>query len=113
VPPVKALSNVVLAAHCLALKRNVTSFTAPSLHDDPRLIFAIGLPDAQLAAVQSALFSGTSTPVAETCLVESYNSVLRRRLARLHRKTKCYSKSAEMLRLSVLLLINKNLALYL
>ena len=44
---------------------------------------------------------------SETCLVESYNSVLRYGLARLHRRTKCYSKSAEMLRLSVLMLINK------
>ena len=44
---------------------------------------------------------------SKTCLVESYNSLLRTGLARLHRKTKCYSKSAEMLRLSVLLLINK------
>ena len=44
---------------------------------------------------------------SETCLVESYNSVLRAGLARLHRKTKYYSKSAKMLRLSVLLLINK------
>ena len=44
---------------------------------------------------------------SETCLVESYNSVLRYGLARLHRKTKCYSKSEEMLRLSVLLLIHK------
>ncbi|MDR0580983.1 MAG: IS1 family transposase, partial [Holosporaceae bacterium] len=45
---------------------------------------------------------------SETCLVESYNSVLRYYLARLHRKTKCYSKSAEMLRLSVTLLLNKH-----
>ena len=44
---------------------------------------------------------------SESCLVESYNSVLRYGLARLHRKTKCYSKSAEMLRLSVSLLIHK------
>ena len=44
---------------------------------------------------------------SETCLVEAYNSVLRHYLARLQRKTKCYSKSAEMLRLSVLLLIHK------
>ena len=44
---------------------------------------------------------------SETGLVESYNSVLRTGLARLHRRTKYYSKSAEMLRLSVLLLINK------
>ena len=43
---------------------------------------------------------------SETCLVESYNAVLRYGLARLHRKTKCYSKSEEMLRLSVLLLIH-------
>ena len=50
------------------------------------------------------------TPViakSETCLVESYNSVLRTGIARMHRRTKCYSKSAEMLRLSVQLLINK------
>ncbi|MDR0580544.1 MAG: hypothetical protein LBG04_00280 [Holosporaceae bacterium] len=49
---------------------------------------------------------------SETCLVESYNSVLRYYLARLHRlanATKCYSKSKKMLRLSILLLINKNL----
>jgi IS1 family transposase len=46
---------------------------------------------------------------AETCLVESYNSVLRRRLARLRRKTQCYSKSAEMLRLSVALIVHKDL----
>ena len=44
---------------------------------------------------------------AETCLVESYNSVLRYYLARLHRKTKCYSKSLEMLIISIdLLLLN-------
>ena len=44
---------------------------------------------------------------SETCLVESYNSVLRTGIARLHRRTKCYSKSAGMLRLSGLLLSNK------
>ncbi|MDR1609287.1 MAG: hypothetical protein LBR78_00310 [Holosporales bacterium] len=43
---------------------------------------------------------------AETCLVESYNSVLRYCLARLQRKTKCYSKSLEMLKLSVALLLH-------
>jgi insertion element IS1 protein InsB len=43
----------------------------------------------------------------ETSLVESYNSVLRYCLARLHRKTKCYSNFEEMLRLSVLLLVRK------
>ena len=42
---------------------------------------------------------------SETCLVESYNSVLRYYLARLHRKTKCYSNSILMLTLSVKLLL--------
>ena len=42
---------------------------------------------------------------SETCLVESYNSVLRYYLVRLHRKTKCYSKSVLMLPLSVKLLL--------
>ncbi len=42
---------------------------------------------------------------SETCLVESYNSVLRYYLARLHRETKCYSKSIIMLTLSVKLLL--------
>ncbi|MBE6446997.1 MAG: IS1 family transposase [Alphaproteobacteria bacterium] len=32
---------------------------------------------------------------SETCLIESYNLVLRTGLARLHRKTKCYSKSSK------------------
>ena len=43
---------------------------------------------------------------SETCLVESYNSVLRYYLARLHRKTKCYSKSALMLELSIALFLH-------
>jgi IS1 family transposase len=41
----------------------------------------------------------------ETCLVENYNSVLRYYLTRLQRRTKYYSKSLEMLRLSVALLL--------
>ena len=32
---------------------------------------------------------------SETCLVESKNSIIRRRLARFHRKTSCYSKSID------------------
>jgi insertion element IS1 protein InsB len=44
---------------------------------------------------------------SETCLVESYNSVLRYYLARLNRKTKCYSKSTDMLRLSIQLLLTQ------
>ncbi len=44
---------------------------------------------------------------AETYTVEGYNSVLRHYLARLKRKTKCYSKSLEMLVLSLKLLMLK------
>ena len=44
---------------------------------------------------------------SETCLVESFNSVLRYYLARLHKRTKCYSKSLQMLELSVALLLKK------
>jgi len=51
---------------------------------------------------------------AETYTVEGYNSILRHFLARLRRKTKCYTKSLEMLKHSVLLLMkyrNKELTL--
>ncbi|WP_394297470.1 IS1 family transposase [Methanosarcina vacuolata] len=51
---------------------------------------------------------------AETYTVEGYNSILRHFLARLRRKTKCYTKSLEMPKYSVLLLIkhrNKNVAI--
>jgi insertion element IS1 protein InsB len=48
---------------------------------------------------------------SETCLVESWNCRLRHYLARLHRRTLCYSKSIEALRNSVLLLIHKEIAL--
>ena len=44
---------------------------------------------------------------AETCLVESYNSRLRYYLARLTRKTKCYSKSKKMLSLPIKLLVHE------
>ena len=43
----------------------------------------------------------------ETSLVESWNCRLRHYLARLKRKTLCYSKSIEMLRISILMLLNK------
>jgi insertion element IS1 protein InsB len=43
----------------------------------------------------------------ETFTVEGYNSLFRHFLARLRRKTKCYSKSIEMLYYSVLLLMTK------
>ena len=38
---------------------------------------------------------------AETYTVEGYNSIFRHFLARLRRKTKCYSKSKEMLKYSI------------
>ena len=44
---------------------------------------------------------------AETFTVEGYNSLFRHFLARLRRKTKCYSKSLNMLILSVKLLMLK------
>ena len=44
---------------------------------------------------------------AETFTVEGYNSLFRHFLARLRRKTKCYSKSETMLWYSVLLLMAK------
>ena len=44
---------------------------------------------------------------AETFTVEGYNSIFRHFLARLRRKTKAYSKSMEMLDLSIELLIMK------
>jgi DNA polymerase II small subunit/DNA polymerase delta subunit B len=46
---------------------------------------------------------------SETCLVESYNSSMRDRLARLHRKSKAYSKSIYMLTISVNLWANKDI----
>jgi insertion element IS1 protein InsB len=51
---------------------------------------------------------------AETYTVEGYNSIFRHFLARLRRKSKCYTKSLEMLKISVLLLMkyrNKELAM--
>jgi insertion element IS1 protein InsB len=48
---------------------------------------------------------------SETCLVESWNCRLRHYLARLHRKTLCYSKSIEALRNAVLLLVYRDIAL--
>ena len=48
---------------------------------------------------------------AETSLVEFWNCRLRHYLARLKRKTLCYSKSIKMLRISILLLVNRELRL--
>lgn len=44
---------------------------------------------------------------AETFTVEGYNSLFRHFLARMRRKSKCYSKSLEMLKYSVILLMTK------
>lgn len=49
------------------------------------------------------------TTKKETALVESKNSLLRNFLARLNRRTKRFTKSNEMLYLSILLLFNQNL----
>ena len=43
---------------------------------------------------------------SKTYLVESKNSVIRRRLARFHRRTSCYSKAMNMISVSLLLLFN-------
>ena len=42
----------------------------------------------------------------ETFTVEGYNSLFRHFLARMRRKSKCYSKTIEMLTVSVLLLMH-------
>ncbi|MCP3659302.1 MAG: IS1 family transposase [Bacteroidetes bacterium] len=44
---------------------------------------------------------------AETYTIEGYNSLFRYFLARMRRKTKCYSKSTEMLEYSIKLLMAK------
>jgi len=43
---------------------------------------------------------------AETFTVEGYNSLFRHFLARVRRKSKCYSKCVKMLKLSMLLLMH-------
>jgi insertion element IS1 protein InsB len=52
---------------------------------------------------------------AETYTVEGYNSIFRHFLARLRRNSKCYTKSLEMLKYSVVLLMkyrNKELTMF-
>ncbi|MFT4202596.1 MAG: IS1 family transposase, partial [Chitinophagaceae bacterium] len=44
---------------------------------------------------------------AETFTVEGYNSLFRHFLARMRRRTKCYTKSRKMLEYSILLLMLK------
>ena len=43
---------------------------------------------------------------SETFTVEGYNSLFRHFLARMRRKTKCYSKKIEMLAISIMLLMH-------
>jgi insertion element IS1 protein InsB len=43
---------------------------------------------------------------AEAFTVEGYNSLFRHFLARMRRKSKCYSKKMEMLKMSILLLMH-------
>ena len=47
---------------------------------------------------------------AETALVESFNSSLRDMLARLNRRTKRFSKSKEMLKLTLIMFFNKDIS---
>jgi insertion element IS1 protein InsB len=44
---------------------------------------------------------------AETYTVESYNGLIRHFLARFRRKTKCYSKSEEMIKYTLMLFMAK------
>ncbi len=48
---------------------------------------------------------------SETCLVESFNSLIRHYLARFNRKTKRYGKAIDMIYNSILMLFNKDLLL--
>ena len=47
---------------------------------------------------------------SETALVESFNLSLRDMLARLNRRTKRFSKSLEMLRLTLIMFFNKDIS---
>lgn len=46
---------------------------------------------------------------SETCLAESKNSIIRRRLARFARRTTRFSKTIEMIKISLFLLFNEKL----
>ena len=48
---------------------------------------------------------------AETYTIEGYNGILRHFLARLRRKTKCYTKNLEMIKYSILLLMKYRIGL--
>ena len=66
--------------------------------------------DAYVGVIPSEKHTQTK---AETYTVEGYNSLVRHFLARMRRKSKCYSKSAKMLEYSLLLLfLKRNKQLY-
>jgi insertion element IS1 protein InsB len=60
-------------------------------------------------AVMTNLLTIASEYIAQTYMtpVESENTRIRQNLARLHRKTLCYSKSEEMLKLSIVAVLKK------
>ena len=66
-------------------------------------------PDGNFAYKKIKIFNKHVISKLETCLVESKNSIIRRRLARFHRKTSCYSNALDMVSASLLLLFNEKL----
>ena len=65
--------------------------------------------DVNFVYQEIKLFNIHVTSKSETCLVESKNLVIRRKLARFHRRTSCYSKAMDMISVSLLLLFNEEL----
>ena len=65
--------------------------------------------DGNLAYQKIKLSNKRVISKSNTCLVESKNSVKRRRLARFHRRTSCYSQAMDMISASLLLLFNAEL----
>ena len=66
-------------------------------------------PDGNFAYKKIKIFNKYVISKSETCLVESKNSIIWRRLARFHRKTSCYSNALDMVSASLLLLFNEKL----
>ena len=66
-------------------------------------------PDGNFAYKKIKIFNKHVISKSETCLVESKNSIIRRRLAGFHRRIGCYSKALDMVSASLLLLFNEKL----
>ena len=66
-------------------------------------------PDGNFAYKKIKISNKHVISKLETCLVESKNSIIRRRLAWFHGKTSCYSKAIDMVSASLLLLFNEKL----